>query len=102
MRPFPRASLMAARIVLLLLAGTSLFVGVSNVTLGSLAQGDGHAFQVLMASRLPRTLALILAGMGMAVAGLILQMLVRNKFVEPSTVGTMDSASLGMLVMMLF
>ncbi len=93
---------MAASIVLLLLAGTSLFVGVSNVTLGSLAQGDGHAFQVLMASRLPRTLALILAGMGMAVAGLILQMLVRNKFVEPSTVGTMDSASLGILVMMLF
>jgi iron complex transport system permease protein len=54
--------------------------------------------QVLVASRIPRTLALVLAGSSMAVAGLIMQMLVRNRFVEPSTAGTVESASLGLLV----
>jgi iron complex transport system permease protein len=100
----PRASLLPALVVILLLSGVSLFVGVSDVTLAGLwSQGlSGHTAQILLASRVPRTLALILAGAGMAVAGLLMQMLVRNKFVEPSTVGTIESASFGMLMMVLF
>lgn len=54
--------------------------------------------QVLLISRIPRTLALILAGASMSVAGLIMQMLTRNRFVEPSTAGTVESAGLGILV----
>jgi iron complex transport system permease protein len=90
--------------VILALAGVSLFVGVSDVSLRSLwAEGlDGRSVQLLLASRLPRTFALVLAGAGMAVAGLLMQMLVRNRFVEPSTVGTMESASFGMLMVVLF
>lgn len=86
------------------LAFASLFFGVSDVSLSSLlAEGmDGHSAQILFASRVPRTIALILAGSGMAIAGLIMQMLVRNRFVEPSTVGTTESASLGMLMVALF
>jgi len=99
--PFSPASLAAASFLLLALVLTSLFVGVSDVTVGGLVQGDAHAREILLASRIPRTLALVLAGMGMAVGGLIMQMLARNRFVEPSTVGTVDSATLGMLVMML-
>lgn len=100
----PRASLLPAIVAILLLAGVSLFVGVSDVSLTSLwAEGwHGRSAQLIWASRLPRTLALILAGAGMAVAGLLMQMLVRNKFVEPSTVGTIESASLGMLLIVLF
>jgi iron complex transport system permease protein len=100
----PRASLLPALVVILLLSGVSLFVGVSDVTLAGLwSQGlGGHTAQILLASRVPRTLALILAGAGMAVAGLLMQMLVRNKFVEPSTVGTIESASFGMLLMVMF
>ncbi|TWG92364.1 iron complex transport system permease protein [Mesorhizobium sp. J18] len=101
MSPFSPASLAAASFLLLALVLTSLFVGVSDVTVGGLVQGDAHAREILLASRIPRTLALVLAGMGMAVGGLIMQMLARNRFVEPSTVGTVDSATLGMLVMML-
>ncbi|MBZ4689265.1 MAG: petrobactin transporter, permease protein [Cereibacter sp.] len=85
------------------LALLSLFVGVGDASPATLiSQGwDGPAAHLLLTSRLPRTLALILAGAGMAVAGLILQMLVRNRFVEPSTVGTTESASLGILLVML-
>lgn len=37
----------------------------------------------------------------MAVSGTIMQMLARNKFVEPSTAGTVESAGLGMLAVLL-
>ncbi|WP_127142720.1 ABC transporter permease [Pelagibacterium montanilacus] len=86
------------------LAGVSLFVGVSDVSPAALLAGgvDGRAAQVLLISRVPRTLAIILAGMGMAIAGMIMQMLARNRFVEPSTAGTVESATLGMLVVMIF
>ena len=87
----------------LLLAITSLFVGVSDVSLATLfsSSADGQALQILLISRIPRTLALVLAGASMAVAGLVMQMVVRNRFVEPSTVGTTESALLGFLVVTL-
>src|SRR5690625_7195130 len=34
----------------------------------------------------------------MSVAGMLMQMLARNKFVEPSTAGTVEAAGLGILV----
>jgi iron complex transport system permease protein len=86
------------------LAVASLFVGVSDVSLSSLlssAPAD-RPMQVLLISRIPRTIALVLSGMAMAVAGLIMQMLARNRFVEPSTAGTVESASLGILVVTIF
>jgi len=87
----------------LVLAITSLFVGVSNVSLATLFAPDtsADALRVLLVSRIPRTLALILAGSSMAIAGLIMQMLVRNRFVEPSTAGTTESAGLGLLTVTL-
>lgn len=99
-----RASLLPAAVAIILaLSVASLFFGVSNFSLAGLWREGfgGHNAQILFASRLPRTLALILAGAGMAVAGLIMQMLVRNRFVEPSTVGTVESASFGMLMVAL-
>lgn len=85
------------------LAVASLFVGVSDVAFASLfgAGASDQAMQVLLISRIPRTLALVLAGAGMAVSGLIMQLLARNKFVEPSTAGTSESAALGILATML-
>jgi iron complex transport system permease protein len=85
------------------IASVSLFVGVSNVDPISILSGKADETQlaVLLASRLPRTLALMLAGSGMAVSGMIMQMLARNRFVEPSTAGTVESAGLGMLTVLL-
>jgi iron complex transport system permease protein len=100
----PVTRLFFAAAFVLALAVVSLFIGVSNVSLATLMSGseDGRALMILLVSRIPRTLALILSGMGLAIAGMIMQMLARNRFVEPSTAGTTESAGLGMLVVLLF
>lgn len=99
-----RAYLWAGLPLIAVLAVVSLFVGVSTLTPAALwHEGlSGRSGQILFASRLPRTLALMLAGAGMAMAGLVMQILVRNRFVEPSTVGTTEAAGLGILLVMLF
>lgn len=97
-------SLILALLLIFFLAAVSLFVGVSAVSPWSILDGtaDQRQVMILLASRVPRTAALVLAGSGMAIAGTILQMLARNRFVEPSTTGTVESAGLGMLVVLLF
>ncbi len=69
---------------------------VSSLTGVSSLSGDG--IWLLFYSRLPRTAAALLAGAGLAVAGVIMQMLSRNKFVEPSTAGTAQAAAMGLVV----
>jgi len=89
--------------ITLLLAVVSLFIGVSEVSPMALLTGNAEprAVEIFLASRVPRTLALVLAGAAMAIAGLVMQMVVRNRFVEPSTAGTSESAALGFLVVTL-
>ncbi|WP_431192857.1 ABC transporter permease [Tianweitania aestuarii] len=101
-KDWSQAPLVLCALAIPLLAVASLFVGVSDVSLSTLFGDDGRALQVLLISRIPRTIALVLAGAGMAVAGTIMQMLARNRFVEPSTAGTVESATLGILTVMLF
>jgi iron complex transport system permease protein len=72
------------------LATISLFIGVAEL----------DAF-ILFASRAPRTVALVLAGAALAITGLIMQLLVRNRFVEPGTTGATDAASLALLSLLL-
>jgi len=96
--------LVLAIVATLGLALVSLFIGVSNVSIGTLLSGsqEGRAMQVMLVSRIPRTLAILLAGSSLAIAGLVMQIIVRNRFVEPSTAGTTEAASLGFLVVTLF
>lgn len=86
---------------LVLLIGASLLVGATGVGLKSLLT-DPDAREIFLISRLPRTAALILAGASSAIMGAIVQRLVSNRFVEPSTMGTVDSASFGLLIGLLF
>lgn len=85
------------------LAVVSLFIGAADVSPMALLSGspDARAAQVLAISRVPRTLAILLAGSSLAIAGLVMQMIVRNRFVEPSTTGTTESATLGFLTVTL-
>ncbi len=91
-------------VALLGLGAASLFIGVSDVSPVALAadDGDGTASFLLAASRVPRTIAVLLVGASLGIAGLILQMLVRNKFVEPGTTGVTEFATLGMLASIVF
>ncbi|NUF28168.1 ABC transporter permease [Gilliamella bombicola] len=84
---------------LLLMTAISLFIGAGNMTLLDL-WSDSNMREIFFVSRVPRTVALLLAGSAMSVAGLIMQLLTQNRFVEPSLVGTTQSASLGLLIMM--
>lgn len=83
-------------LALSLTAMLSLFIGVGKLSVASL-QSDPQALHLLIISRLPRTIAALLTGASMAVAGVILQLLVRNRFVEPATTGTSEAAMLGLL-----
>lgn len=87
-----------------LLAVASLFIGASDVSPVALFTGgpDSTASFLLLVSRVPRTIAVILVGASLGIAGLIMQMLVRNRFVEPSTTGVSEFATLGMLVTTVF
>ncbi|WP_231687111.1 ABC transporter permease [Arthrobacter alpinus] len=84
--------------VVLLLAIVSMFVGVSDLSAPALLAGDPAAWHVLWISRIPRTISVILAGAAVSVAGLIMQLMAKSKFADPSMVGTVESASLGILV----
>lgn len=95
-------SLIIGIAVIIVLSIISMFLGFSSVTLSGLLAGDEHSFFVFFQTRVPRTIALILSGASLALAGMIMQMLTRNRFVEPSTAGTVESASLGILVVMIF
>ncbi|MFA0325008.1 iron chelate uptake ABC transporter family permease subunit, partial [Vibrio splendidus] len=57
-----------------------------------------HANSIYVVSRIPRLFAIVLAGAGLSVAGLIMQQIVQNKFAAPSTMGTIDCAMLGYIV----
>lgn len=80
------------------LVGVSLLVGVGATPLALLTGEAGHGQLVLLASRIPRTLALVFAGLSMGVCAALMQMMFRNRFVEPTTAGTAQAAALGLLV----
>ncbi|MBD8015304.1 ABC transporter permease [Microbacterium sp. APC 3898] len=86
---------------LIILSIVSLFVGVSSISVSDLLDFQSEETEIFLISRLPRLVAILLAGAGMSMAGLIMQQLSRNKFVSPTTAGTLDATRLGILVSML-
>ena len=89
-------------ILLIFFSCLSLFVGVQSISINHLFNFSELEQLVFWNTRIPRTASLIVAGATSSVSGLIMQHLTQNKFVSPTTAGTMDSARLGMLVAMLF
>ncbi|MEC0232239.1 ABC transporter permease [Paenibacillus alba] len=88
-------------LALIVLSITSIFIGVKGITpfdLFHLTEDQAH---ILLVSRIPRLISIVIAGVSMSVIGLLMQQLTRNKFVSPTTAGTMDCARLGILVAML-
>ena len=82
-------------VLLVVLSVVSLFVGVIDISLPQLVSGNIEQLEIFMISRLPRLLAVLCTGIGMSVAGLIMQQLCMNKFVSPTTGATISSAQLG-------
>ena len=88
--------------ILFLLSCCSLFVGVIDIMPADLFNGDPEQMGIFLISRLPRLLAILCTGIGMSVAGLIMQQLCSNKFISPTTGATISSAQLGILLTLLF
>lgn len=95
MRLLPAASVVLGALML-----ASLTVGAARVDVFA-ATRDPWAALVLLESRLPRTLAVVLTGAALSVAGVLIQALTRNRFVGPDTTGTAEGAALGLLAVTL-
>src|SRR5690625_3893721 len=88
-------------LVLVVFSIASLFIGVSRVSLLDVFSLDESQLQILWISRFPRLISILIAGASMSISGLIMQQLSQNKFVSPTTAGTLDSARLGVLISLL-
>ncbi|HLR03205.1 MAG TPA: ABC transporter permease [Virgibacillus sp.] len=87
-------------IALVLLSVSSIFIGVSDISPFDIFNLTDNQRQILFVSRIPRLISILIAGMSMSICGLIMQQLSKNKFVAPTTAGTLDAARLGVLVSM--
>lgn len=77
-------------------------MGVIDISIPELLSGNAEALKIFILSRLPRLLAILCTGIGMSVAGLIMQQLCMNKFVSPTTGATIQSAQFGIALAMVF
>nr|WP_243430461.1 iron chelate uptake ABC transporter family permease subunit [Enterococcus sp. DIV2402] len=82
-------------IAVLGLAVVSLFTGVYDI------RGQEDGLDMFFITRVPRTFALMLTGAAMAISGLVMQLLTQNRFVEPTTTGTIEWSGLGLLLVYL-
>ncbi|KFE41136.1 ABC transporter permease [Staphylococcus agnetis] len=89
-------------VALTMLTVCSLFIGVSSVPITALFNLNDDQLNILFASRIPRTISILIAGSTLALAGLIMQQMMQNKFVSPTTAGTMEWAKLGILISLIF
>lgn len=99
----------------LLLIGIILILSVVNVFIGSVSipanevlsillghgEDQGPAEFIIIGSRLPQVITAILAGSGLATAGLLLQTAFRNPLAGPSILGINSGASLGVAFVVL-
>lgn len=85
-------------LLLIILTVASIFIGVKDISISDIFNLNNEQILVLYLSRIPRIISIVVAGVGLSISGLIMQQITQNKFVSPSTAGTMDSAKLGILV----
>ncbi|MDK7927636.1 MAG: ABC transporter permease [Staphylococcus simulans] len=89
-------------ILFIFLTILSLFVGVSQLSITQIFHLTADQQNILVSSRIPRTVSIIISGSSLALAGLIMQQMMQNKFVSPTTAGTMEWAKLGILISLIF
>ncbi|MGG7077112.1 ABC transporter permease [Clostridium sardiniense] len=77
-----------------ILSLVSLFIGVADINIFSMGKEE---LNILLISRVPRLISILVAGCGMSICGVIMQQISNNKFVSPTTAATIDSAKLGVL-----
>lgn len=90
-------------LILLVIFGIlSLFIGVIRINLDDIFSLSATQLEIILLTRIPRLIAILLTGMSLSICGLIMQQLAQNKFVSPTTAGTMDCAKFGILISLIF
>ncbi|HEB9287669.1 TPA: ABC transporter permease [Campylobacter coli] len=90
-------------LILLVIFGIlSLFIGVIRINLDDIFSLSATQLEIILLTRIPRLIAILLTGMSLSICGLIMQQLTQNKFVSPTTAGTMDCAKFGILISLIF
>ncbi|MFC5469286.1 FecCD family ABC transporter permease [Cohnella suwonensis] len=89
-------SIAVASLLMVALAVASVRVGAVHVSFGdiwsTLMREPNRSFYIVYEVRMPRALVGILAGFGLAVAGVILQGLLRNPLASPDVIGITKGA----------
>ena len=88
-------------LILCVLAILSLQTGVQDFSLSGFIAGEGADRFIGFISRMPRTLAIILTGAGLAISGIIMHTLTNNNFVSPTTAGTLAWCRFGVMLAIL-
>ncbi|HEB7535687.1 TPA: ABC transporter permease [Campylobacter coli] len=89
-------------ILLVVFGMISLFIGVIRINLDDIFSLSTTQLEIILLTRIPRLIAILLTGMSLSICGLIMQQLTQNKFVSPTTAGTMDCAKFGILISLIF
>lgn len=93
------AALAGALLLASVVAVGSVLLGTESLPLGRVlatwGDADSPLWGIVWQQRLPRTLAALLAGGGLAVAGVVFQAALRNPLATPYTLGVSSAAALG-------
>lgn len=84
--------------IILSLCLGSVNIGISELLLAITGNSNSFANNILWYVRIPRTIACLLAGAGLSVAGLIIQNVLSNKLASPSIIGVNAGAGLAVTI----
>ena len=93
-------------LIVVLLFVLNLVVGSVTIPLSDFwdavfGQGDETFRTIIIEYRLPQAITALFAGIGLSIAGLLMQTLFRNPLADPSILGISSGASLGVAVVVL-
>jgi iron complex transport system permease protein len=95
-------ALLAVASMLIALGAGSLPVSAADICGALLGETQGVAAEVIRSLRLPRVVAAFACGALLALAGALMQVLLRNPLADPYVLGISGGASVGALSAMLF
>ncbi len=84
------------------LTGGALWSGKAAELQAAWDGGLDIKWEILRLSRLPRLGSILVAGSSLAIAGLIMQRITNNRFVSPTTAGTMEWCRFGVMIAILY
>lgn len=86
--------------LLMLTMAAGLCFGSAPLSFSDLAAGEGTARVILLGIRLPRVAAGVLAGVGLAAAGVLLQTVTANDLASPNIIGINSGAGLAVILLL--